>query len=76
MSRRYALKGSVSGELLTFGGLVLVHGDRAEMEYLFAGTQVVEIGPQIPECDTMLLAQHPDIAGKIRFPLRREDFVQ
>lgn len=72
--KRFAMEGPVSKQLLTYGGLVLVHTDRSEMEFLFPGVRVVQIGGQIPTRDTMSITQHPDIAGKVRFPLRREDF--
>lgn len=72
--RRYAMAGGVSGQPATYGGLVLTHTDRAEMEFLFAGVRVVEIGDQFPEQDCMSITQHPDLA-QVSWPLRREDFV-
>lgn len=76
MTRRFVMIGSVSGEALSYGGLILTHTDRAEMEWLFTGIRgdVVEIGSQIPEYDTMPISQHPDLS-QIRWPLRREDFA-
>jgi len=75
MSKRYAMVGAVSGEPLSYGGLILVHDNPAEMEWLLSGTRnrAVELGDQIPDYDTMPLSQHPDLA-KISWPLRREDF--
>lgn len=76
MSRRYAMLGAVSGEALSYGGLILTHDDRAELEFLFIGIRgrVVELGDQTPEYDCMSVKQHPDLSD-IRWPLRREDFV-
>lgn len=67
---QYALKGAVSGELLTYGGRILVHGDRGELEYLFPGEKVVPYSGGIP---TLPLRDHPDMAS-VRWPLRKEDF--
>jgi len=72
--RRYALVGETSGSALTHGGRVIVHNDRAELEFLFAGAKVVELGDMVPERDTFPLARHPDMSA-VSFPLRREDFV-
>lgn len=73
MSRRYVAVGPVSREPLSYGGMILVHEDRAELEFLLPGTQVVEIGDQIPWSDTMPIRQHPELS-KVEWPLRREDF--
>jgi len=74
MTRRYAMVGDVSHEPLSYCGLILYHTDRAEMEYLFAGAKVVELGDQIPEQDCMSITQHPDLVS-VRWPLQREDFA-
>lgn len=71
--RRYAMIGNVSGEPISYGGLILVHNSRPELEFLFPGAKVVELGPMVPEHDTMSIKQHPDLRA-IRWPLRREDF--
>jgi hypothetical protein len=71
---RYGLVGGTSGQLLTYRGAVIVHDDRAELEWLVPNTRTVrltdgDIGqPWIP------LRQHPDLAA-VRWPLRREDFT-
>lgn len=67
---RYALRGSVSGELLTYQGRVLVHDNRGELEWLFPGERVVPYDGDLP---TMPVAEHPDMAP-VRWPLRKEDF--
>ncbi|MFF4467962.1 hypothetical protein ACFYZ3_00235 [Streptomyces sp. NPDC001599] len=72
MTALYALVGSVSGELLTHGGKVLVHGDRAEAEALLVGARVIPFPPSIPVEDTMRLRDHPGLAH-LRWPLERRD---
>jgi hypothetical protein len=74
MTRRYALIGARSGTALTHNGKMIVHTDRAEMEFLFpSGCKVVEIGPATPESDTVTLQQYPDTCH-IVFPINRDDF--
>lgn len=65
--------GGSSGELLTYGGQVLVHDDRAEMEWLFPNTRVVRITDGDLGQPVMRLRDHPSMQ-RVRFPLRREDF--
>lgn len=75
MTRRYAMVGAVSQEPLSYGGLILTHTDRAELEFFIQGAaRVVELGDQIPEYDCMSITQHPDLQ-QVRWPLNREDFV-
>jgi len=70
MSARYALKGSVSGELLTYGGRILVHGDRGELEWLFPNERVVAYDGALP---TLPVRDHPDMDA-VTWPLKKEDF--
>jgi hypothetical protein len=74
MTRRYAMVGQASREALSYCGLILTHTDRAELEFLFRGVRVVELGDQVPEYDCMPIAQHPDLS-RVRWPLQREDFI-
>lgn len=71
--KRYAVAGRASGELLSLGGRILVHPDRAELEWLLAGQRVVEVPPHIPAEQTMPWSQHPNMSA-VRFPLERRDF--
>jgi hypothetical protein len=73
MSRRYAVAGPVSGELLSLGGRILVHPDRAELEFLLADQRVVEVPAHVPPEQTMPWSQHPQMAA-VNFPLERSDF--
>ena len=75
MTRRFAMIGAVSGEALSYHGQVLVHDDRAELEFLFQGVgRVVELGGQYPPGDCMSIKDHPDLVST-QWPLKREDFV-
>lgn len=73
MSRRYAVAGPTSGELLSYGGLILVHPDRAELEWLLADQRVVEVPAHVPVEQTMPWAQHPNMSA-VKFPLDRSQF--
>jgi hypothetical protein len=70
---RYGLKGNRSGDLLTYGGRVLVHGDMNELQFLFPGTQVVRVSASLPEELLMPISAHPELAA-VKFPLDRRDF--
>lgn len=67
----FALVGKHTTELLTYGGRIITHEDRAEMAYLFPNSRVVEVKPG--EDLVMRLVDHPDMAP-VRFPLNRKDF--
>jgi hypothetical protein len=70
VSRQYALL-SHRGEGFSLDGALLVHHDRAELEFLFPSNTVAEVtGTTLP---TRPWKDHPDMAG-ITWPLRREDF--
>ncbi len=75
MSRRYGLYGAHSRDWLTFGGRLLCHPDRAELEYLFpVGTATVrEIPADVPDTLMLPVRDHPALAA-VRWPLRRSDF--
>lgn len=71
--KRYGVVGRTSRELLSLGGLILVHPDRAELEWLLVDQRVVEVPAHIPEEQTVPWSRHPAMAA-VRFPLRKEDF--
>lgn len=73
MSGRYGIQGPVSGELVTYGGRVLVHDNAAELGFLLPGARVVTVPRDIPTEQTMPISAHPELAG-VRFPLDRRDF--
>jgi hypothetical protein len=70
---RYALQGATSRDLLTWNGRVLVHDNRAELEFLIAGARVIVCPRDIPPEQTLELRFHPQFAHH-RFPLQREDY--
>lgn len=74
MSTRYALRGAVSRDLLTWNGRVLVHDSRPEMEFLFVrGASVVECPRDIPPEQCLEIRHHPSFAA-VQWPLDRKDF--
>lgn len=72
-TRRFGIMGKSSRELLTQGGLIIVHDDRAEMEFLFPEERIVEV----PE-DEGATIPLPLVRGMepVTFPLNRKDFRQ
>ena len=74
MSDRYGLVGASSGQLLTYQGRAILHGNRQEMEFLFPNTRVVRVTRGELGQPWMWLKNHPAME-KTTFPLRREEFV-
>lgn len=72
--KRYGLYGRTTREFLTVGGRVLVHQNRAEMEWLFPGSTVREVPPTFPPDQTLPLEHHPALVGVVTFPIRKEEF--
>lgn len=70
---RWALEGEISRDLLTWNGRVLVHGNRAELEFLIAGARTVPCPRSVPPEDTLEIRFHPQFSTH-QFPLRRGDF--
>lgn len=77
----FASKAPVSGELYSLNGRVLVHDNRAELEWLMPQTKTVPLpGETVTDVaarlnrPVMLWKDHPDMAG-IAWPLRRKDFL-
>lgn len=74
MSKRYGLYGANSRDFLTYAGRVLVHDDKAELEFLVPrGAAVREVPPSFPPDQCLPVRQHPGLSH-LRWPLRREDF--
>ncbi len=65
--------GGSSGELLTYGGRVLIHDDKAEFEYLVPNTRIIRITDGDLGQPVMPLRDHPSLA-QIKWPLDRKDF--
>lgn len=70
MSDTYCLVGQNSGELLTYKGFLLVHENKAELEFLFPGLRVVKKPSHYGEDLTMPLKDHPDM-DTVVFPLEQ-----
>ncbi len=77
----FAVKGRTSGELLSLKGALLVHPDRAELEFLIPGFRVVAVTGGTPEeisqhygRPVMRWVEHPQMAA-VTWPLNRRDFL-
>lgn len=66
----WALK-TVNGDVFTYGGAVLVHDNRAELEFLFPLRETVDVTESV--LPKMPIKNHPQCAC-LTWPLRREDF--
>lgn len=64
----YVLVGKKTGEPLSYQGQVLVHNDKAEMEYLFPETRIEPAPGWILNSPTMQLKDHPDMSA-VEFPI-------
>lgn len=58
MTPAYALRGNNTGQLLTYGGRVIVHHDRDQLEFLCPGAQVVPVDG-IPMDQCLPIRFHP-----------------
>jgi len=67
----YAVK-SATGEPFSLNGLMLVHENRDEIEWLIPGYLAIDVTNTELPC--MRWADHPGIAGIITFPLDKNDF--
>lgn len=77
----WAMAGHLSREVLSFEGRMVVHPDRAELEFLIGDSaRLVELTGSTPEevahrygRPAMLLRHHPDMAA-VTWPLDRKAF--
>ncbi len=71
---KYGVMGAKSRDFLTWQGRVIVHDNKAELEYLIKGeVRVMELPRDWPTDQTIPLPQHPDFASH-RFPLTKDQF--
>ena len=71
---RYALQGTISRDLFTWNGRVLVHDNADEMAFLFTGDVKVIVCPRdIPPEQTLSIRHHPQLAS-VTWPLDRRNF--
>ena len=62
------------GQLLSYQGKTLVHGDRGELEFLLAGDiRIVPCPPSLRPEDCLEIRFHPQFSHH-QFPLRREAY--
>jgi hypothetical protein len=67
----YAMWGDNSQSWITYNGKVLVHDNRAELEFMYPLQKILPI--TLKEEEAMPIRLHPQHEG-YRWPLRREDF--
>lgn len=70
---RWALEGARTRDLLTWGGKVIVHDSRPELEFLISGARIVDCPRSISPEQTIPLRFHPGFDG-VTWPLRRDEF--
>lgn len=77
----FAIEGATTKEILSFRGKMVLHHDKAEMEFIFPGQRVVVLnGYTIQECaqkygrPAMWLKDHPDMAN-VEWPLDPRRFL-
>lgn len=75
MASRFGLYGTNSRDWLTYGGRILWHDHRAEMEFMvpLGSATIREIPRDIPDELMMPLLDHPSFEGVTR-PITREQF--
>lgn len=73
----FALFGEVTRDLLTLGGRVIVHDDRAELEWICPRARVVRVTERDVHTRSPLpplpLRDHPGLAG-VSWPLNRAEW--
>lgn len=62
-AKRFGLYGQHSRDFLTYEGRILVHHDKAQMEFLVVGALVRELPADIPDDQTLPIRFHPDLAA-------------
>jgi len=77
----FAIVGRTSGEILSYRGRMVVHHDRAELEFLFPGEKIVMLNGYSREevaqkygRPAMHLKDHPDMDA-VQWPLDRKRFL-
>jgi hypothetical protein len=67
--RAFAIR--VRNNLASYDGKILIHDNRAELEFLLPAAEIVEVVGLAAE--TMPLKEHPSCA-MLRWPLQKQDF--
>lgn len=68
----FALRGDLTGELLTWQGRVIVHRDAGELAFLVPAGATVVPAP-LGAAGYLPISAHPDMAT-IRWPINRQEF--
>lgn len=68
---KYCLIGRSTKEPLSYQGRVIVHNNKAELEFLFPAERVAPLPKHFDDSLTMALTEHPDIKGCVQFPLEQ-----
>jgi hypothetical protein len=67
----WALKSKDAPGAITYGGHLLVHDNRAELEFLFPDRETVDVTETV--MPKMSIKNHPQCAV-LTWPLKKEDF--
>jgi hypothetical protein len=67
---KYVLVGRTTKEPLSYRGKVLVHDNKAELEFLFPNERVAPLPSYFDDSLTMALKDHPDM-DTVQFPLNQ-----
>jgi hypothetical protein len=67
---KYVLIGRTTKDALTYRGMILVHDNKSELEYLFPNERVAPLPSYVDDSLTMALTDHPDMQ-MVEFPLRQ-----
>lgn len=62
-TKRYGLYGETTRDFLTYGGQVLVHHSKPQLEFLVVGAQVRELPTGIPADQCLPIRFHPDLSA-------------
>ncbi|HEY1439805.1 MAG TPA: hypothetical protein VGF65_02970 [Mycobacterium sp.] len=62
-TRRFGIYGEKSRELLTYGGRIICHHSREQLEFLHPGVVVREVPPDVPADQCLPIQLHPDYAS-------------
>lgn len=75
-STRFALRGAISKQLLSWRGLIITHDNSYEMQWLITGDFALVILPEDigPEY-TIWIKDHPDFQS-VEWPMSREEFKE
>jgi hypothetical protein len=67
---KYVIIGRTTKDALTYRGKIIVHDNKAEMEFLFPYERVAPLPSHVDESLTMALKDHPDMSG-VQWPLNQ-----